>query len=288
MTGLHSNDAAPPRYLLINPRYIDPMALKKPEDVTATRGIYAIAQPHLVQPAHWALRLIDLQQQPHLAAEAQQWRQNTAIPRDVFCGWLTTAVSPDRLKVHLERSMVWHTRTRTRMLLRYFDPRVLDSLIHILDDAQLSALMGPIQQWGILGADQRYQRIQRPVGVRGHADIRAEQWAAIANIEEVDRIRACWLTLRKGSALPDDAHRKIATWIAIADEHALTDDTDRTTLVLMGVDMGWRIDHTPAFRALLEHHRSSALSLTSLIKQMTTEEWSHLKQWPRRESVHYE
>lgn len=275
------------RYLLINPRYRDVQHLQKASDIDAKNGLYAITQPHLTQPPHWALRLIDLQQRSDVREKMFQWVSDSKLPRDIFCGWWVTDADPGRVKMHIEQQMVQYTPDGRRMLLRYFDPRVLDQLVHILDDAQRYALMGPISQWGILDADRRIQCIERPSFTRGKISIRKEQWDAIARTEEVDRIRRCWQRLLDGHPLPDDHYYKIVSWLVIADEYQLDDMTDRTSFVLLGIDKGWRFDHTDIFRHLLHQHRMTSVTLTELFKQMTPDQWQYLDQWANKETAVY-
>lgn len=275
------------RYLLLNPRYRDLMKLQKADDVDAAQGMYAIKQPHLQQPAHWALRLIDLQRRADVRTQMRQWVADSTLPRDLFCGWLITDAEPHALKMHIETHMVHRTPDGRRMLLRYFDPRVLDQLVYILDDVQRRALMGPIAQWCFLDANRRIQHIERPAPARGAIAIRSEQWDAIASTEEVERLRNGWLEVLDGKPLPANAYRQITTWMVIADEYQLDDMTDRASFVLLGIGKGWRFDRTPMFRDLLERHRATTAPLTDFFKNMTPADWKRIDQWSRQEPVIY-
>lgn len=283
-----------PRYLLLNPRYDDPMALPGPEYIDATQGLYVIRQPHVQLPAHWALRLIDLQQRPDVAEQAEQWLADAdTVDRDLLGGWLTTDASPSAVVAHIERQMVQPTPDGRRMLLRFFDPRVMDQLVCLLDDAQQQVLMGPITHWTLPDADRRLLTIKRPTLPRNQLSpnatfIRTEQWEAIDLTETVERIRRCWQKVRQGNPLPADHYRRIRTWMSLADEHQLTDATDVTTFVLLGIEEGWRYDRTPDFQRLLRQHRDTDTPLTTLIEQMTSEEWSRLEQTHDRDPVSYE
>lgn len=289
-----SRYANTPRFLLLNPRYNDPMALPGQEHVDAARGLYVVRQPHIKLPAHWALRLIDLGQRPDIAEQAKQWLADADIfSRDLFGGWLTTDAPPSVVVAHIERQMVQTTPDGRRMLLRFFAPQVMDQLVCLLDDAQQQVLMGPITHWTLPDVDRRLLTIERPALPRGRMSpaatiIRAEQWEAISLTETVERIRRCWQKTQQGRPLPADHYRRIRTWMSLADEHELTDAADIVTFVLLGIEEGWRYDRTPDFQRLLRQHRDTDTPLTTLIAQMTTEEWSRLTQTHHRDPVSYE
>lgn len=275
--------APPPRYLLLNPRHQDPQRLQTTHDVGTDKGLYVIRQPHLEQPAHWALRLIDLHKRPDLEAMSWQWRDDTRWPREVFCGWLVTTASPIEMVTHLERQLVQHTPDRRRMLLRYFDPRVLDQLEHILDDSQRRALLGPITHWTLLDIHREPHTLVRPETERHPRPIDQAQWEAIGCSDEVEHIRRAWLRYDATKPLPRDHYTIIMAWLALADHYALNDSTDRITFVLIGAQLRWRFDMTPAFHQLMTRHRIEGLSLTVMLKTMTAREWALIEQWKHRE-----
>lgn len=277
-----------PRYLLLNPRACDPMGLECAEQLDADDGLYAVAQPHIELPAHWALRLIDLHRRPDLREQLTQWLSNDTLPRGLLGGWLVTDAAPDLLRQHLEHQMVHLDPDGQRRLLRHFDPTIFDQIIHVLDAAQLRALMGTIEAWGYLDADRRVQTIERPDPVPGATSLRREQWAALAKAHEVNSIRRAWQALRQGEPLPDNHYRHITTWQAMADEHALEETTDRVSFVLLGIARGWRFDHTPFFRDLLNRHRTTDITLTDFLERVTAEQWARLEQWPHKDVVTYE
>lgn len=200
-----------PRYLLLNPRYRDLMRLDSADAINAENGLYAVKQPHLHQPAHWALRLIDLQQRPDVRAKMPEWIDNPDLYRDLFCGWLVTDATPEVLTQHLKQQMLRTDLKGQRQLLRYFDPDVLSQLVHVLDDAQLYALMGPISQWQILDLNRRMYTINRSAYTRGPVTLSKDQWAAIANIPKVTRLRRAWHLLWEGAPLPDNNYQQITT-----------------------------------------------------------------------------
>ena len=282
-----------PRYLILCPRYNDPMAVPEPSFINASQGLYAIKQPHIQLPEHWALRLIDLKQRPDIAEQAVKWLENSdTFSRDLFGGWLTTDAPPLAVVAHLEQQMVQPTPDGRRMLLRFFDPRVMDQLFCLLDDAQQHGLMGPITHWTIPDADHRLLTIERPDLPRTRLSpeatlIRSAQWAAIEMTALVDRIRRCWQKVLQGNPLPKDHYHRILTWISLANEHGLSDETDVATFILLGLEEGWRYDKTPTFQRLLRQHRETDMPLTTLIAQMTTTEWSHLTQTHHREPISY-
>lgn len=45
--------------------------------------------------------------------------------------------------------------------------------------------------------------------------------------------------------------------------------TDRVSFVLLGIDKGWRFDHTDLFRDLLHRHRVTGFSLTDFFERTT-------------------
>lgn len=275
------------RYLLLNPRYYDLMSIKNASEITAKNGLYVIKQPHLKQPDNWALRLIDLQQRVDIRCQMQEWIEDKNLSRDLFCGWLTTDTAPEIIKIHIEQQLVQFTPDRRRMLLRYFDPRVLDQLICILDDTQRYALMGPINKWCFLDANHHIQNIERPSFKSGQTIIRAEQWQAIFQCEEIDRIRNAWKIISKDKMLPIDHYNRITTWIKIANTYKINDMTDHTAFVLLGLYKGWRFDQTEVFNNLFSHHKKTGLPLIMLFNKMTASNWSILDQQGYQEPIDY-
>lgn len=273
----------PPHYLLLNPRHQDPQQVQSAHDITADKGLYVIRQPHLKQPAHWALRLIDLYRRPDLQAKAQQWRNDPLWPRETFCGWLATEASPQDMVSHLEAQLVQRTPDQRRMLLRYFDPRVLDQLEHILDDAQRRVLMGPVTHWTLLDSHRQDHTLVRPLLYVRSRGIDQAQWHTIENTDEVERIRQAWLNYIAPAELPNDHYAVIMAWLKRADQHELDDSTDRITFVLIGAQLHWRFDATPLLRQLINLHHTTGRSLTALLNATTPEEWHRVEQWTRRE-----
>lgn len=278
----------PPRYLLLNPRYCDPMNLDDAEAVNADDGLYAVAQPHIELPAHWALRLIDLHRRPDLREQLARWLSDDTHPRGLLSGWLVTDAAPDLLRQHLECQMVQPDPDGQRRLLRYFDPTILDQIIHVLDAAQLRALMGPIEAWGYLDVDRRFQMLERPAPMSRGTQLRREQWAALTRAHEVNSIRRAWQPMRYGEPLPDDHYRHITTWQTIADEYALEDVSDRVAFAMLGIDRGWRFDRTPFFRDLMSRHRTTHIPLIVFLERVTADQWARLDAWPHKDVVTYD
>ncbi|WP_414500696.1 DUF4123 domain-containing protein [Zymobacter sp. IVIA_12111.31 C1] len=278
-----ASSAPPPRYLLLNPRHQDPQHLTSARDVTPDKGLYVIHQPHLKQPAHWALRLIDLHQRPDIKEEAEEWLKAKRWPRETFGGWLVTTASPPKMVTHLEGQLVQHTADRRRMLLRYFDPRVLDQLEHILDEGQRSTLMGPITHWTLLDAHCTPHTLVCSSARSPFRCIDQHQWQAISYTDEVEHIRRAWVDYIAPARLPDDHYRIIVAWLTIADQQGLDDSTDRITFVLIGTQLRWRFDTTPRFHQLMIRHRTEGHPLTAMLNAMTAKEWALIEQWTPRE-----
>lgn len=264
-------------FLLLNPRYKDPMGLQSEEEVLEQPGLYTLQQPHLNQPSHWRLRLIDLSAREDLRLAAQEWVKMLHWPREVFCGWFASEADAQLVKMHLECQLVQRTPDHRRMLLRYFDPRVWDQLIYILTDEQLSVLFGPIHQWNVLDAD-RNLLCKHKCNCQFRGLINEKQWELIGKTEEVNTIREGWKLVAPNEKLPKDSYNRIIFWLSLADDYKLEDSTDRATFSLIGLNLGWRFDKSPLFFKLMKLHLQSRVPLSTLFKKVEDEEWALLEQ----------
>lgn len=268
-----------PRYLLINPRYLDPMKIDNEKEISPTNGLYNITQPHLKQPLHWALRLIDLKHRPDIEKKAQDWIKNpNAVPRETISGWLSTDASPTAIKYHLEHQMVQETPDGRQMLLRYFDPRVLEQLIYILTQTQLNQIMGPITHWSYLDSLYGTNTIFRPTASAQQNMIQEEQWDSIQTIEEVEHIHLCLQRMHQSTIPSDNQYELVRKWIKISDSHNITDKTDRTAFILLGLELQWRFDQTYLFKKIFSRYNNTGTPLTNLIENISAVEWKNITQ----------
>lgn len=75
--------------------------------------------------------------------------------------WLASPATPPQLIAHLQSRLFTHTTGGAEVMLRFYDPRVLDLLMNnVYDDAQRRELAGPIHQWWLWSTERGRQRLR--------------------------------------------------------------------------------------------------------------------------------
>lgn len=73
----------------------------------------------------------------------------------MVCGWLTCAEDIINLAAYLGKFAI-QQRDGKDVLLRYYDPAIMISLLSILDDWQQQRLLGPVEVWSFIDGDGQF------------------------------------------------------------------------------------------------------------------------------------
>lgn len=260
-------------------RLVDPAnapTRQRREDATPRRRI---DNPFVVLPEtqHLYLERIASGDAEALHDEIQRERQGLPISRVepvAFCGWLISKQALSTIAGYLRRQLAQKTPEGKSALLRFYDPRVMERLTRILDRAQLSALLGPIDQWIHFDNGRTLQWLAPHQGPRRLARLKlsGHQWRSIRRIGQVNRCLELYRTLpdedRTREVGPDDTDRLIAA----AHDHGLSERQDISAFVLHGLVLHERFHHHPLMRALLRK-RASGMSYIGLTNRLTPQDW---------------
>ncbi|MBZ9556825.1 MULTISPECIES: DUF4123 domain-containing protein [unclassified Modicisalibacter] len=259
-------------------RLVDPAnapARQCREDTTLRR----IDNPFVVLPEtqHLYLERIATGDAEALHDEIQRERQGQPISRVepvAFCGWLISRQALSTIAGYLRRQLAQKTPEGKNALLRFYDPRVMERLTRILDQAQLSTLLGPIDQWIHFDNGRALRWIAPHQGHRRLAQLKlnADQWQSIRRIGQVNRCLELYRTLpdadHNREMGPDDTDRLIVE----AHGYGLSERQDISAFVLHGLLLHERFHRHPLMQTLLKK-RASGMSYIGLTNRLTQQDW---------------
>lgn len=253
-------------HVLLNP-------LQLGQDTVAAWPVVHLSPRELRVQAHLMPALLPLADLPRprrmeLLDEAIRWQQDYG--RDYFSGCLVCKAETQRLAYHFGRMMIASGPGAQRFLLRYSDPRVFTQLLGILDDSQLDALMGPVEQWrwvdifGVVrrrdGRDDRKDRLW----------LRADQFPSL---QRVGHVNACLSALARSNMNCGDAvilGRQLDAALCDAVlRFGLRDDEDRRLYAIQSVASGMPADKDPRLKAALARATAGEISYVGACAEFT-------------------
>ncbi|KFF47618.1 hypothetical protein GY26_19355 [Gammaproteobacteria bacterium MFB021] len=191
-----------------------------------------------------------------------------------FCGWLISKQALFTIAGYLRRQLDQKTPEGKSALLRFYDPRVMGRLTRILDRSQLSALLGPIDQWIHFDNGRTLQWLDPHQGTRRVARLKpnADQWQSIRRIGQVNRCLELYRTLpdedRNRAVDPDDVDRLIVE----AQGYGLRERQEISAFVLHCLVLHDRFHRHPRMQALLQEC-AGGMSYIGLTNRLTQQEW---------------
>jgi Domain of unknown function (DUF4123) len=146
------------------------------------------------------------------------------------CAWIYTNTHPKQLQNALSQRLKAHWPGNQAIYLRYFDPRVMPRLMHILPPEQQAQLLGPVHTWCQLGRDGQWLTHHHP-----SADLPTSLISGLrpstSNTQAIDRIELVNLTAkelaRQGHAVPHSQDESLDNAVQAAQKLGITsaDDT---------------------------------------------------------------
>lgn len=190
-----------------------------------------------------------------------------------FCGWLISTQTPRTVAAYLKRQISQPGPTGTRVCFRFYDPRVLAQLERVLEPNQLSALIGPIDQWIYLDIDHRLRQIN-PHGHKrylGRPHFTAAQWQSIKRIGQVNQYLELYRTLPEEDKNGPASSADIDDLLIAANEYKLAGN-DIGAFVLHGLVVKTDFYLHPLMQRLLRRvdEQTSYIELTD---RLSDEEW---------------
>lgn len=209
---------------------------------------------------------------PQLNAELKAAPEGLLDPMP-FCGWLVSSQSSRTIAAYLKRQMAQKGLDGKNICLRFFDPRVMAQLSRILQSQQLSALMGPIDQWIYLDAEHNIQKIAPHSGKRflGRIQLTAGQWQSIKRIGQINQYLELYRTLPEEDKNGPASANDVENLLIAADEYALT-GADIGAFVLHGLVVKPDFYRHPLMQRLLRRvdEKTQYIELTN---RLSDDEW---------------
>jgi Domain of unknown function (DUF4123) len=213
------------------------------------------------QPAHMQL----LEQSIALALE--QTQQPSSL-RSV-CAWIVTDAQPQRLQNALTQRLQGHWPGNQAIYLRYFDPRVMPRLMHILPPEQQAQLLGPVHTWCQLGRDGQWishtQTAGLPTSLISGLRPSASSAAAIDRIELVN-LSAAQLA-HQGQTTPHSQDATIDLALQAAYKLGINQEEDAVAYAWRAVLHKNAFTGHPALPQLIEQAIASGIPLEPLLAQ---------------------
>jgi Domain of unknown function (DUF4123) len=218
------------------------------------------------QPQHLQL----LEQSIALALE----QASQASSLRSMCAWIITNAPPQRLQSALTQKLKAYWPNNQSIYLRYFDPRVMPRLMHILPSQQQAQLLGPVHIWCQLGRDGQWHT-HRPVATThasqaseattGHLRLGASLAQAVDRIELVN-LSAAQLA-RQGHSVPHSQDAAIDTALQTAQSLGLANADDAIAYAWRALLHASPFTAHPALPQLIQQARTDHLPLEALLAE---------------------
>jgi Domain of unknown function (DUF4123) len=219
------------------------------------------------------LLCLQCQQPPHMqlleqsiALALEQASQPSSLRS--MCAWIVSDAQPKRLQNALTQSLKAHWPGNQSIYLRYFDPRVLPRLIHILPPEQQAQLLGLVHIWCQLGRDGQWithwPADDMPISLIGGLRPSANHAAAIDRIELVN-LAAAQLA-RRGNTVPHSQDETIDHALQAAQKLGITSQEDTVAYAWRAVLHHKAFTAHPALPQLIQQAITSGLRLDTLLE----------------------
>ena len=167
-------------------------------------------------------------------------------------GWLWIAADTHDALVaaHFGKQVVHYDLARGgRVLLRYFDPCVLDLLWPALNEEQRQRALGPVQDWHFIDRGQALRLLQNPGGVARPVDrftLNPSQWEQVRRIGLINQTLALWQA-EHGRPVPGHLMVEVDDAVRQSILFGLK-DADRIEFALLAITRHPRFAEHPAFQ----------------------------------------
>lgn len=174
-----------------------------------------------------------------------------------ICAWLWTQqdVTPSDLAQHLGRQAVQYDLARNgRILLRYFDPRVLDLLWQALTDEQQAILLSPAHAWHFIDRTSSLQTLfvhRHNSPSTSKLNLNERQWSAIRCVGLINQALMRVQVERQRPPHPTAA-QDAESALYRAQMYGLHDEHDLIEFAYLAMTLHPRFDVHPSMRPILD------------------------------------
>jgi hypothetical protein len=219
---------------------------------------------HNQQPTHLAV----LEQSIQLAIEQASQPSNL---RSV-CAWIFSAAAPKHLQTSLSEKLLAYWPGSQGIYLRYFDPRVMPSLMRILPPEQQIQLLGKVDTWCQLGRDGQLLSYSPTQGINSSVTQRSGTLRPSAPLAQaIDRIELINLTATQlasqGHHVPQSQDAAIDSAVLAAQKLGITSQEDTVAYAWRAVVHQSLFTQHAALDELITLTRSNGLPLDDVLDE---------------------
>jgi hypothetical protein len=265
------------RYLLLDPQQHDPAMEGESHPRRALEQLVKSVPPKVYllggrtseKPLQEKVRLYALDDDKALLEASRAWSTTKSGWLSV-CGWLESWCSLHQLGHYLDRLMIQAHPRHGRVALRYFDPRTLHHLSHLLTAKQLESFLGPVLSWEYLDINGYPQMLQGPGALKGRLTLEPDQWASLERLDKINLCLRGWRHNTGLAPLPGDAPTRVDYFLKLAEGYGLCAETELIAFVLHGLGTTERFDQHPLMAKVLwqcQHEGKDYLSLTETFSE---------------------
>ncbi len=209
--------------------------------------------------------------------------------------WLTSTLEPEPLAQHLAGHLNGTLADETKVLVRYYDPRLLPEFLIHLDSQTKKALLGPIGQWAFWDRKLNLLRcrggnLAESAGVKT-CEISEKAQAALAEaavpdllvsmlIEEMDsETLAQWL--------PHALYNAVVEQIGAARRYGLTELADLQLFLSLAFEIHPKFQHIlDIFGLEKQRVQDGEVSFSDLVLKVADHEWNYIGNHAAHEMKH--
>lgn len=193
--------------------------------------------------------------------------------------WLCSPRSMAELASELRRRTEAQLPDRERVLLRYFDPRVLHVLNEVLDDAQHRQFFQLGSGWWLLDRQQQLTRLTKRSGEQASEfvpplQLSDSQFARMLRAAELDSVMPELVRQVPQEFLqlsPPERVTFTQHWLAKADDFGIEQYPDRVALCILAARLGQDFDLADPWVGLFERVAGGAMTMAQAIEQAIEE-----------------
>ena len=267
------------RYLLLDPQQHDPAmegqsqprrALEQLEKSVPPK-VYLLGGKASDRPREERVRLYALDDE-HLTQASRAW-STTESGRLSVCGWLESWCSLHQLGHYLDRLMIQAHPRHGRVAFRYFDPRTLHHLSHILTAKQVESFLGPVLNWEYMDINGEPRALKGPGVLNGKLTLDPGQWASLERLDKINLCLRGWHHNTASEPLPADASVRVDHFLKLAEGYGLCAQTELIAFVLHGLGTAERFDQHPLMVKVLRQCQHEGKNYLSLTETFSEKDW---------------
>lgn len=200
-------------------------------------------------------------------AQAIEDTIDPSVHARTICAFIFSPLEQENLGKRLTRPLSATVQDFGHIYFRYFDPRVMQQLPHILSTEQLAGMLHGVQQWGYVSWSGQFNVIQEPSTENRPTTpaFTRQQWEAMGRIA---LINATLRTLQLAEvSLTDDADQRIDAQIKAAKMAGFPSTDDQVTYAAYSMKFGEDFTRHPDLAKSVAMTTASKVPLADVLEQ---------------------